>query len=180
MNIRLATDQDHDTIQAIYLAAFDESERTLVTKLALDLLVEKTIPPTFSFVAEIEHKLVGHIAFSPLSLNSHQDQHQDLQAYILAPLAVEPSYQKRQIGTTLIEYGIQQLSAIGTHRVIVYGDPNYYGRFGFSADAANSYTPPYPLQYPFGWQARKLSDDHSLQSPTNITCVTALCHPKLW
>jgi len=181
--IRQATDQDHDAIQAIYLAAFDESERTLVAKLALDLLVEKTIPPTFSFVAEIKHKLVGHIAFSPISpisLNNHQNKHQGLQAYILAPLAVEPNYQKQQIGTTLIEYGIQQLSAMNVQIVFVYGDPNYYGRFGFSADAADYYTPPYPLQYPFGWQACKLSDDHSIQSPTNITCVTALCHPKLW
>jgi putative acetyltransferase len=176
MNIRLATHQDHDAIQAIYLSAFAENERTLVAKLALDLLVEKTTPQTFSFIAEINHKFVGHIAFSPISL----DKHQDLQGYILAPLAVEPSYQKQRIGTKLIEYGIQQLSAMGVHIVFVYGDPHYYGRFGFSTDTVDYYTPPYPLQYPFGWQARKLINDHKIQSPTSLTCVTPLCNPKLW
>lgn len=69
---------------------------------------------------------------------------------------------------------------MGVNIVFVYGDPKYYGRFGFSADAAHQYTTPYKLQYPFGWQAILLKAVDIEKSHVAITCVTALGDPKLW
>jgi putative acetyltransferase len=176
MSIRIATIQDRDDVHRVHLCAFPEGENEIVSKLAIDLLSEKTAPQTISLVAEIDGAIVGHIAFSPVTI----DNNENFQGYILAPLGVKPDYQKRCIGSQLIEYGMQQLSVLGVNVVFVYGDPKYYGRFGFSAVAARQFTPPYPLQYPFGWQANVLKECEIEKPPVAITCVTSLCDPKLW
>ena len=176
MNIRMGTNQDRDDIERVYSSAFPNGEREIVAKLAIDLLFESTTPQTISLIAETDDSVVGHVAFSPVGI----DNNENCQAYIMAPLAVQPEYQKRRIGSTLIEYGMQQLSAIGVNVVFVYGDPKYYGRFGFSADSARDYTSPYNLQYPFGWQAIVLKECAIEKAPVAINCVTSLCDPKFW
>jgi len=102
MNIRTATNQDRDDVQRVHLCAFPEDENKIVSKLAIDLLFENTTPQTISLVAETDGAIVGHIAFSPVTI----DNNDNFQGYILAPLGVRPDYQKRRIGSKLIEYGI--------------------------------------------------------------------------
>lgn len=176
MNIRIATNQDRDYIQRVHLCAFPEGEGEIVSELAMDLLSEKTTPQIISLVAETDGFIVGHIAFSPVIIESNKN----IQGYILAPLGVIPDYQKRCIGSKLIEYGMQQLSVTGVNVVFVYGDPKYYGRFGFSADSSHQYIPPYNLQYPFGWQAIVINECDNEKEPVAITCVTSLCKQILW
>lgn len=176
MNIRIATIHDSVDVQRVYLYAFPKGEGEIVSKLSIDLLSEQTTPQTISLVAETDGIIVGHIAFSPVSI----DNHQNFQGYILAPLGIMPEYQKRRIGSKLIEYGMHQLPGMGINVVFVYGDPKYYSRFGFSADAAHQYITPYKLQYPFGWQAIILKECDIENPPVAITCVTSLCDPRLW
>jgi putative acetyltransferase len=176
MNIRLATNQDRDDIKRVYSSAFPDGESGIVAKIAIDLLSENQTPQTISLVAEIDDSVVGHVAFSPVGIGD--DGH--CLAYILAPLAVQPDYQKRRIGSTLVENGLQRLTAMGVHLVFVYGDPKYYARFGFHADTARNYTTPYDLQYPFGWQAVVINKCSIGESPVVIHCVKALCDPQLW
>ena len=90
MNIRMATKQDQGDIQSIYSSAFPDSESRIVSKLAIDLLSETTTPTTISLVAENDEAIVGHIAFSPVQI----DNNENVQGYILAPLAMHPGYQK--------------------------------------------------------------------------------------
>jgi putative acetyltransferase len=176
MSIRLATFLDRDDVHGVYWSAFPEGERAIVSQLASNLLSEKTTPQTISLVAETEGAVVGHISFSPVAIENHEN----VQGYILAPLGVSPDYQKRRIGSGLIENGMQRLLTMGVHILFVYGDPKFYSRFGFSADAADQYTPPYRLQYPFGWQAITLNECTIEESPVKIACVTSLCDPELW
>lgn len=176
MNIRAATIQDRDEVKRIHLCAFPEGENTIVSKLAIDLLSEKTTPRTISLVGETEGAVVGHIAFSPVAVENNEN----FRGYILAPLAVKPDFQRRRIGSNLIEYGMQQLSDMDVNVIFVYGDPEYYGRFGFSANAALQYKAPYKLQYPFGWQAIELNKCDLKKSPVAVTCATSLCDPNLW
>lgn len=174
--MRVATNQDHDHIQKVYFSAFPEGEREVVAKLAIDLLFEKAMRRILSLVAEADGAIIGHIAFSPVEI----DQNKGVQGYILAPLGVKTGFQKRGFGSKLVEHGIRQLSAMGVNVLFVYGDPKYYGRFGFSADAAHSYIPSYKLQYPFAWQAIVLNACDMEKTPVAITCVQALCKPELW
>lgn len=176
MNIRKATRQDRDDIQRVHLSAFPEGEHELIAKLATDLLCEMTEPQTLSLVAEVDGAIVGHIAFSPV----HIDDNARFRGYILAPLAVKPGYQGRGTGAKLIEHGLRQMAAMGVNVVFVYGDPGFYGRFGFSADAAQRFIAPYNLQYPFGWQAVVLDDCDVGPAPAEITCVNSLRDPRLW
>jgi len=69
---------------------------------------------------------------------------------------------------------------MGVSIVFVYGDPKYYGRFGFNTDAASQYKTPYNLQYPFGWQAILLNECDIEKPTVAINCVISLYDPKLW
>lgn len=176
MHIRTASRKDQDSIRCLHLSAFSEEEREEVATLAVNMLAEKTNPETFSLVAEANDIVVGHISFSPVSrINSDK-----FQGYILAPLAVHPQYQKQGIGAILIETGIQHLSKINVDIIFVYGDPKYYSRFGFDAGIASEYAPPYQLQYPYGWQAKTLTDVKTFPSSGKLTCVSSLRDPQLW
>jgi putative acetyltransferase len=176
MHIRTATGLDRDDVRSVHLSAFPEGEREIVSRLAVDLLAEETTPPTLSLLAETEGAVVGHVAFSPVTIGNKTG----FQGYILAPLAVRPDYRKRRIGSRLVQSGIQQLSSMGVGILFVYGDPKYYGRFGFSVDAAERFIPPYRLQFPLGWQAVALKEDSIEGTPVRITCVRSLCDPVLW
>jgi len=174
--IRVATNLDREDIGEVHLRAFPESERQMVSSLAIDLLSEETSPETLSLVAESDGQVVGHIAFSPVTA----DKHGEWVGYILAPLGVIPGHQKRRIGSQLIESGMERLAEKSADVLFVYGDPKYYGRFGFTVDVARAYTPPYDLKYPFGWQAMVLNGTGPMQSNARISCVAALRDPGLW
>ena len=176
MRIREATRSDRDAINSIYSSAFPQGEVESVAEVAINLLSESTVPRTISLVAETEGALVGHVGFSPVSLGTDGTR----QGYILAPLAVRPGNQNRGIGTELVKEGMRQLTAMGIDMLFVYGDPRYYARFGFSDIEARPYTPPYELEYPFGWQGIALGARGEEGAPVKIGCVSSLCHPTLW
>jgi putative acetyltransferase len=176
MRIRTAINSDLDGIREIHLCAFPEDERQIVSKLAIDLLVESTTPQTICLVAETGNTVVGYVAFSPVKF----DCNDNLQGYILAPLAVMPDYQKQRIGSDLVESGIQTLLKAGVNILFVYGDPEYYGKFGFNAENAENFIPQYGLQYPFGWQAIILNEFPVERGPCSIVCTASLGDPKLW
>ncbi|MEM1294447.1 MAG: N-acetyltransferase [Verrucomicrobiota bacterium] len=176
MNIQVPNPQDEQRIRRIYLEAFDAREREMVATLAISLLKEKSEPETLSLVAEIDDTLVGHVAFSPIFEKAKQSQI----GFILAPLAVGPSSQKQGVGTALVNEGLRRLRLQNAGFVLVYGDPGYYQRFGFHAELAEQFSPPYTLEFPFGWQALQLDTDKAPDPTISITCVNALNLPELW
>jgi putative acetyltransferase len=83
---------------------------------------------TVSLVAEIDRKLVAHIAFSPVTFSDGSENW-----YGLGPVSVLPDHQKQGIGTKLVNEGLSLLKALGAEGCVLVGDPNYYKRFGFSS-----------------------------------------------
>ncbi|SHG96812.1 GNAT family N-acetyltransferase [Ferrimonas marina] len=79
-----------------------------------------------SLVAELDGRIVGHIAFSPVTINGHEHAW-----WGLAPLSVAPEWQGKGIGTALAKAGMAKAEGSGIAGVVVLGDPNYYQRFGF-------------------------------------------------
>ena len=175
MKIREATIDDADNIKNVHLQAFENSEAQLVANFAVKLLSEHHSVKMISLVAIEDNKIVGHVAFSPVYLESTNEHF----GYILAPLAVSPEFQKNRIGSTLIKRGLDTLSKMGSFIIFVYGDPEYYSRFGFKADLAKNYIPPYPLRYPEGWHALVLNSAIFPESG-RIKCVDSLNDPDLW
>lgn len=176
MNIRTASRNDADAISRVCESAFPESESGLVATLAVNLLSEITDPRILSLVCEADDLIAGHVAFSPV----WERETMEPLGYILAPLAVLPDHQRGGIGSGLVKYGIKCLSECGVGFLLVYGDPNYYGRFGFTVDGAESYLPPYPLRYPHGWLGLMLGDGDARRSAVRISCVASLYDPDLW
>ena len=175
-SIRAATKLDRDDIREVHLLAFSEVEGQVVAKLASNLLDEETTPETLALVAELDGIVVAHIAFSPVTF----DDNEKLKGYILAPLGVMPEYQKCSVGSDLIKSSIEKLSEQGVNVLFVYGNPKYYGKFGFKAETATNYLPPYELQYPFGWLAIALNDDVYAEKTIKISCVPSLQDSALW
>lgn len=83
---------------------------------------------TLSLVAVIGGQVVGHIFFSPATI---QGPDRSWVALGLAPLSVLPDYQRQGIGTALMNAGLEECRQLGHERVVVLGHPNYYPRFGF-------------------------------------------------
>jgi putative acetyltransferase len=175
-SVRIATNLDRDSIREMYLRAFPDAEAQTVANLAVELLAEVTKPDTISLVAEVGDAVVGHVGLSPMTAANDVDW----TGYILAPLGVAPDFQQRRIGSQLVETGIERLSNSGVNVLFVYGDPDYYGRFGFTRDAATGYLPPYALQHPDGWQALVLDDKASAESRLALSCAAPLRDPALW
>ncbi len=176
ISIRRTHQQDCDSIREVYINAFASEENKTVASLALDLLGEKTTPQTIALLAEKNGNVAGHIAFSPVTFDSLNEW----TGYILAPLAVKPAFQNCGIGSKLVASGVAQLTNEGVNILFVYGDPKYYNKFGFSAENAAQYVPPYKLQYPFGWLARILSGKNLSENNVRISCVNSLHRPELW
>lgn len=176
MKIRIATQDDAAAVRNLHRLAFPQEEGDVVSQLAADLLSEKTAPPILSLVSEADGIIVGHVALSPVwKLGT-----KDLLGFILAPLAVVPDYQKRGIGSQLVRSCIERLSEAGLDLLLVYGDPKFYGRFGFRADVAACYTAPYPLQFPFGWLGLVLRNIEARRPAVDISCVSSLNVPSIW
>ncbi|MGB0722505.1 MAG: GNAT family N-acetyltransferase [Gammaproteobacteria bacterium] len=174
--IREAMPSDRDAIEAIYRDAFPGTEWRAVARVALDLLETPAATGCFALLAESDGAVAGHVAFSPVCIAGYRDW----RGFILAPLAVRAAEQGRGLGSRLVRTGLDRLSDQGAQRVFVYGDPGYYGRFGFSADAAGGFRAPYPLEYAFGWQGLVLGDGESPDEEVGISCVEALNDPGLW
>ena len=94
-----------------------------------------------SLVAALDGRIVGHILFSRMSIDTPSGA---AAAVALAPLAVLPRYQRQGIGGKLIREGLDQLRGLGERFVIVVGHPDYYPRFGFSTAPARSLESPFP------------------------------------
>lgn len=176
MVIRPAVPSDENAIFALNLLAFGEEEGELVATLAKDLLQFPPEVGVFTWVAEENDKLIGHIAFSPV----HHRDNQEYLGQTLAPLSVHPDRQKSGIGSQLIQTGLDQFRRSGTNLMLVYGDPAYYGRFGFKAEEAANLIPPHPLKYPFGWLALHLMHDEAISERTPIATIPPLDKAELW
>ena len=101
---------------------------------------------TISLVAIVDGEIVGHIAFSPVTIETAAIETATIDANSsasataptglgLAPLAVMPDWQRHGIGTALGHAGMSECRRLGVPYVVVLGSPIYYARFGFAAAA---------------------------------------------
>lgn len=129
MFIRPERPDDKQTIHDLTIAAFeptpfsDGSEAPIITKLRNDGDL------TVSLVAVRGGDIVGHVAFSPVTVGVESDGW-----YGLGPVSVWPDKQRQGIGSALINEGLAILKANGAKGGVLIGDPAYYGRFGFRSD----------------------------------------------
>ncbi|MDP2997611.1 MAG: N-acetyltransferase [Bryobacterales bacterium] len=135
IEIREETAGDHAGIREVNRLAFEgEEEALLVDRLRAQGLV------VASLVAVAEDRVVGHILFSRLPIETPEGA---VEAVALAPMAVRPEMQRSGIGSGLVRRGLEVARRRGEAIVIVVGHPGYYPRLGFSAQLAGRLSGPF-------------------------------------
>lgn len=124
--IRNETDADIGTITAVTVAAFKTLEISNHTEQFVIEALRAAKALTLSLVAEIDGRVVGHIAFSPVTISDGT-----LHWYGLGPVSVLPECQRKGIGKALIQEGLSRLKALGAKGCCLVGHPQYYSKFGF-------------------------------------------------
>jgi putative acetyltransferase len=172
--IRMIERDDIDPVYRLHVDAFGEDEHDNVAQLAVDLLREGSAKPDNAFVALKKNRIVGCVIFSCIDIQGSAP----VKAMILAPLAVSSKHQRAGIGTALVQHGLAILRSQGVDILFVYGDPNYYSRFGFAT--GHQVAAPFPLKYPRGWLACELTENALPSTSCMAKCVKALCRPEYW
>ncbi len=93
-----------------------------------------------SLVAEEDGRLVGHIMFSEATIRTEET---GVGALALGPVGVIPERQGRGIGSALIREALDRCARTGHRIVVLLGHPDYYPRFGFSAERAGNLSSAY-------------------------------------
>ncbi|WP_119678518.1 GNAT family N-acetyltransferase [Indioceanicola profundi] len=129
--IRPEEPEDQETIRLLVTEAFGrDGEAELVDGLRRDGDLVLSLLAT-----DQEGSLCGHLALSRLKSPEN--------ALALAPVAVSPPFQRRGIGSRLVRAALTRAQQQGFSIVFVLGDPAYYTRFGFTAQAAELFSSPY-------------------------------------
>ena len=122
--VRPERPDDHNAIATLTCNAFNgDTEARLINSL------RQHCADYISLVAEQHGNIVGHILFSPATL----DNHPDTRLMALAPMAVSNVLQHQGIGSALVRAGLKLCKEQGAVAVVVLGHPAYYPRFGFTA-----------------------------------------------
>jgi putative acetyltransferase len=124
--IRKETEADIEAISEVTKAAFENLPISRHTEQFIIDALRDAKALTISLVAEADNKVVGHIAFSPVTISDGS-----LDWYGIGPVSVLPELQKQGIGKSLIREGLSSLKALGAKGCVLVGDPGYYQRFGF-------------------------------------------------
>lgn len=133
MMIRTEHKGDIESVHQLLLRAFGgQHEKILMERLRKD----PEIDPELSIVAEDDGIVIGHIMFSPATLNDGGTLHK---VAALGPLAVLPEYQRRGVGRQLITEGKKRCGAHGYPLVFLFGHKDYYPRFGFVQARAHGF-----------------------------------------
>lgn len=129
MEIRQERPEDSEGIRQITKAAFEPIEHSSQTEAAIVDALRSAGALTVTLVAVADGDIVGHVAFSPVTIDGA-----DKGWYGLGPVSVRPDRQKEGIGGALIREGLARLAQAGAKGCVVLGDPAYYRRFGFEND----------------------------------------------
>ncbi|NUQ16868.1 MAG: N-acetyltransferase [Sphingomonas sp.] len=129
MKIRSETPADAAAISSVITAAFLLAEHSDGNEARIVEALREAGSLTVSLVATEGDRIVGHVAFSPVTIDGRSDGWLGL-----GPVAVVPDRQRHGIGSALIEAGLAQLRIQGSRGCVVLGEPGYYRRFGFAAD----------------------------------------------
>ena len=124
--IRNETHNDICAITEVTISAFKTLEISNHTEQFIIEALRAAKALTLSLVAEMDDRVIGHIAFSPLTISNGTRNW-----YGLGPVSVLPEYHRQGIGKALIREGLSRLKAMNAQGCCLVGHPDYYRKFGF-------------------------------------------------
>jgi putative acetyltransferase len=124
--IRNETDADVGTITEVTVAAFKTLAISNHTEQFIIGALRAAKALTVSLVAEVNGRVIGHLALSPVTISDGTRNW-----YGLGPVSVLPEYQRKGIGKALIREGLSRLKDLNAQGCCVVGHPDYYRKLGF-------------------------------------------------
>jgi putative acetyltransferase len=124
--IRSETSADVSAITEVTVAAFKTLEISNHTEHFIIAALRAAKALTVSLVADVDGRVAGHIAFSPVTISDGTSSW-----YGLGPVSVLPAYQRQGIGKALIREGLSRLKDMNAQGCCLVGHPDYYRKFGF-------------------------------------------------
>ena len=125
--IRDETDADVGAISDVTVAAFKTLEISHHTEQFIIAALRAAGALSVSLVAEVDGRVIGHIAFSPVTISDGTRNW-----YGLGPVSVLPAYQRQGVGKALVREGLARLKAMNPQGCCLVGHPDYYRKFGFA------------------------------------------------
>ena len=134
MLIRYETPDDIDAIHDLTWTAFKPMPYSDGTEAEIVRRLRENGDLTISLVAEQDGEILGHVAFSPVKIDGVHNGW-----FGLGPISVKPERQRQGIGKALIARGLELLNEMGASGCALIGNPDIYGRAGFSSDGQLTY-----------------------------------------
>lgn len=124
--IRPEAKDDYKKVYSVVKNAFQSAEHSdgCEQDLVETLRKGEAYIPELSLVAEINGRIIGHIMFTEAKAG-------DGVILCLAPLSVDPSYQRMGVGSALIKAGHDIAKKSGYKYSVVLGSTEYYPKFGY-------------------------------------------------
>ncbi|WP_018265334.1 GNAT family N-acetyltransferase [Methylosinus sp. LW4] len=129
MLIRDESAADRVAVREVHSAAFRDHPFSKGREGELVDALREAGALTISLIAEAGF-IVGHVAISPVTIDGTT-----VGWFGLGPVAVLSEHRRQGVGATLIDAGLARLRAAGAAGCVVFGEPKYYGRFGFRSHA---------------------------------------------
>lgn len=131
ITIRLETENDYSEVENLTREAFwnlyapgcDEHYLCHIIRDHRDFI------KNLDYIAEIDGNIVGSIMYTKSLLIGENKEEIDIVSF--GPLCVHPDYQRKGIGTQLIEKTKKIVKDKGIPAIVIYGDPHNYCRHGF-------------------------------------------------
>jgi predicted N-acetyltransferase YhbS len=128
MKIRSEVPADRQDIRRVTIRAFADPKSPSVpgeAVLLAELYACEGYLPEYSVVAEINGHLVGHAIATRGWLDG------DIPLLGIGPVSVEPGHQRQGVGTALLAEIRNRAARHGERAIVLLGNPEYYGRFGY-------------------------------------------------
>jgi len=124
--IRSETDSDVNAIGDVTAAAFKTLDISNHTEHFIIEALRAAKALVISLVADLDGEVIGHIAFSPVTISDGSRGWHGL-----GPVSVLPAHQRQGVGKALIREGLSRLKAMNAQGCCLVGHPDYYRQFGF-------------------------------------------------
>ena len=178
MNHEILDKNNQEEVTSLFTSVFTSSEGEKEGRL-IGILASKLSSGTdneeiICFGTYEEGSIIGAIFFTSLRFN------QDIQVYMLAPVAVSTKHQGKGVGQALINYGLNELKNRSVAVAITYGDPSFYSKVGFQALSENVIQAPLKLSMPEGWLGQSLTEEPIPTINERPTCVKEFDDPVYW
>jgi len=158
----------------VFSDAEGQSEGELIGSLTSAIMMDTDAQDLYGFIAIENKQIIGSILFTRLTFQNN------VNAFLLSPVAIHTNHQGKGIGQELIGFGIDHLKKNKVSIVFTYGDPNFYSKVGFNQITEKTAKAPFDLSQPEGWLAQSLVSDEIKPISGKPYCVEAFNKPEIW